>query len=87
MSINGFDFDYGRFKNRNSAPIIYGCVENPYDHGGLEAKEVEETHLLVSFGVASGYEWYDKNNPNVLTSIYPKKDLTFCHRKEEFIDS
>ena len=29
VSINGYDFDYGRFRTRENAPNIYGCVENP----------------------------------------------------------
>ena len=77
VSINGFDLDFGCYKNRKAAPTFYGCVEDPRNYGEYETKDLCDNEVLVSFIVAGLYEWYDKNSPNTLTASYPKSQLTF----------
>ena len=68
VSINRRGTDYGWFKVRKNALVLYGVVEA---RGKEESeKEISDTNEMINFVVSGEYEWYNKNNHNVITSAY-----------------
>ena len=60
VSINGYDLDYGRYKERKHAPIFYGVVEDPVNHDADVICNIKDDQVIVRFVVSGEYEWYDK---------------------------
>ena len=75
VCINGYDLDYGKFKQKKNAPMFYGVVADP-DHNSGKLKDDE---LLVTFVISEEYKWYNRNVPNALVSNYKKRYLVQCH--------
>ena len=76
VCISGRDLDYGRWKNRSTAPKFYGCVEDVSGYNTGDKDDCKEGQSFVTFVVAGYYEWYNKNTPNVLQSHYDDDLLT-----------
>ena len=70
VSINGYDLDYGKFKQKN-VPMLYRVVDDPTglpnDHNSSKLKNDK---LIVTCVTSGEYEWYNKNVLNDLVSNY-----------------
>ena len=47
VSINGYDLDYGKYKERKHAPLLYGAVKDPKHHGIDVISKLEQNQLRV----------------------------------------
>ena len=64
VSINGMHMDGSRWDSVHDAPTFLGIVQNPYNHDGWEAENInEDTESYVTFALYGHYKW-DPNDMN-----------------------
>ena len=88
VSINGYDLDNSKWPVKKDAPTFFGCVEVPGNFKCEDADNIKDDESFISFVVSGEYEWYDKNQPNVLQSTYRHRYLTLCsHPPKNMVDT